>query len=236
MKPYEALFIRKLQEWEGLIKFASRRYSVPGVLDPEDLYQESLIILDNMFRKYDFEPDSDDFRKMFKTELWHGLWHVLQRTKASKRDWKRLVPKDYSDMENESTCGDRDVAPGHVMSTDNPELAYAEKEAHEAVDKLIDLLVERLDDEAKVILNEMLHPRSWDDIPEEFKFTGREEVYWRTPKHIPQHTIAEVLGWPLIRVRRAAKRVRRQAKALGEELGLDILAAVEFQRRADAEG
>lgn len=232
MEDYTELFLRKVEEWEGLIRFASHRYRIPGVLEPDDLYQEGLMILDDMFRKYDFEPDSDDFRKMFKTELWHGLWHVLQKYKTIKRDWRKVTPKDFADIERDLASGEADGLPlDRVTCTFTPEEAYEIKESTENTERFIEMLVDRLDDEARVVLSELIYPRTWDEIPDKYKCTGNDEVYWRVPKKVPQHVLADLLGWPLIRVRRAITRIRKHAKALGVEVGFEEMASAQIGRR-----
>jgi len=185
-----------------------------------------------MFVEYDFDPESDDFRKMFKTELWHGLWKVLQKFKTQKRDWKRLVQKDYSDLESRAASdswasdpGDPDVGEEILSGKLTPFQRLETLEDISELDEFIDTLVHRLDDEARVLLSEILYPRSWDEIPQEYKTNGTEDEYWRVPKKIPQHVIARMLGWPLIRVRRALSRIRKQAAALGEEQGNPRIAA-----------
>ncbi len=71
MNDCSTLFKTALLEYEGLIWSAARRYHIPGLLDPEDLYQEGCIILAEMLRDGTFEAESIDFQKMFKTKLWH---------------------------------------------------------------------------------------------------------------------------------------------------------------------
>ncbi len=235
------LFLRKLKEYEGLIRYASQRYRVPGVLEAEDLFQEGLCILNEMFGKYSFEPDSVDFRKMFKTELWHGLWKVLQKHKTQKRDWKRKLNADFSDLEriiSNDFRGARDLSTsyvGHVgqdkifkpdafQSTGDPEQDLILQQQQDIIEGFVDALIEKLDDDARIVLHELLYPRDWEDIPDEFKITGEwSDIYWRRPKKVPQHVVAKLLGWPLIKVRRAIKRIRREAVAVGADLKLDFI-------------
>ncbi len=264
MGNHTAVFTRKLKEYESLIRYASRRYQIRGVLDPDDLYQEGLLILDKMLRpgvhdyEHEFDPDSVDFRKMFKTELWHGLWKVLQKCKAQKRDWKKIVHKDYSQLEKNASRSGRCGAPtddqvgldlvgslsdasyvggssdrslsdklaGDVFSHGlNPEQQLEAREYIEDLDEFIDTLICRLDDEARVVLSELLYPRDWDEIPDDCKTNGYEDEYWRVPKRVPQHVLARMLDWPLIRVRRSISRIRKHAAAIGEELNMPRVAA-----------
>lgn len=260
----DEVFLQKLREFEGLIRYASRRYHIPGVLDPDDLYQEGLLILDKMLcddYAYVLDPDSIDFKKMFKTELWHGLWKVLQKCKTQKRDWKKLIGKDFSQLERSASSskrgarledkriplnfdqGDQSFNDTTFRSTWNrtleeaissglnPEQFLELQEKISEVDNLLDILIERLDDEARIVLIELLHPRSWDEIPTEYKTNGTRDDYWRVPRKVPQHVLARILGWPLIRVRRAVSRIRRHAGALGDELGFDLIAVAGLKKR-----
>lgn len=227
---YTSTFLKKLREYERLMKFASYRYSVPG-LDPDDMYQEALLILDKMLRKYDFDPDSSDFRKMFKTELWHGLWNVMHRYKVSKRSWKKVVHFDYHDLDTKGPLDSR-VSIEAVSSNSTPETHVIASQANKEIEKFIQTLTERLDDDAQRVLAEILNPKSWDEIPEEFKENQFGDDYWRTPKKkVPLHVIAYMLDWSHIRVRRAMRRIRREAKELGGELGLPLISAAKSRHR-----
>lgn len=220
-------FNEKVQEYNRLIWYAARRYRIQGVLDPEDLYQEGLIILDKMFREYDFHPDSPDFRKMFKTELWHGLHHVLQRHKAEKRDHRNTVlGEDVSEL-IESSEGDMWDRP----RPETPEQKIFAGLEIERVDEFIETLYQQLDWEAQVVLREIINPRSWEEIPESCRTTKNDEPVWRKFKQIPQHVIANILDWPLIAVRRAIKRIRKTAKLLARDSGFKLLAAVDLNKR-----
>jgi len=222
---YSEEYLRKLREFDRLIRYAAFRYRIPGVLDSEDLYQEGLIILDKMFRKYNFHPDSDDFRKMFKTELWHGLWHVLQKYKQSKRDWRRVLNKDLSTLElaSDEESGNLHSDALHAFAS-SPEDHVRETQTNESLSLFLDTLVARLDDEARVVLSELLYPRSWSEIPEESKKNSSDDIYWRCPKkRIPRHILASILGFPKIRVRRAIKRIRSAALEVSTELGTDLV-------------
>lgn len=214
-------FLRKLQDFDRLIRFAARRYKIPGVLDADDLYQEGLIILNMMFSKYDFSPDSDDFRKLFKTELWHGLYKVLQRHKQSKRDFRKLVNQDYSIYEQAT---DEELAAGSdiIPLAASPESQFFSREDQTQVREFIEKLSERLDSETRIILSELLYPREWSDIPPEFHCNSTTDSYWRRPKKIiPRHVIADMLGIPRIRMRRAVNRIRVLATQVADELGMD---------------
>lgn len=256
----DEVFLQKLQEFESLIRYASNRYHIPGVLDPEDLYQEGLLILDKVVTdelanewvlasrrsgaRIHVDKLADrtaDFRKMFKTELWHGLWHVLQKFKTKKRDWRKLEQNDFSDINrsvSEDYPWDRSLTRSASVKAEDissvgldPEQIVELAEKLQEVDSFLDILINRLDDEARVVLHELLYPRSWDEIPKVLRTNGYDDEYWRVPKKIPQHVLARMLGWSLIRVRRAISRIRKQATVVGDELGLDILAVTGFRKR-----
>lgn len=225
MGAYNSTFLRKLREFDTLIKFASRRYRIPGVLDPEDLYQEGLMILDSVFRdieigKYSFDPDSPDFRKVFKTELWHGLWKVLQHHKAQKRDFKRTLPGDIS--ETEDYLADEFELPDFLISP-SPEARVLRGEEKRKAEDFLHQLSLCLDEEENQLLTELTKQRKWDEIPEEHLRNTMGDKYWRVQKkRVPQNVIANILGWSVIRVRRTIKRIRRQAMVLAKEKGVSL--------------
>lgn len=234
----EDVFLKKVKEYDSLIRYAAKRYKISGVVDPDDLYQEGLFILDECVRKSSFEPDSSDFRKMFKTKLWHGLGKAIHKRKAKKRTWKKILNEDFSQLE-------RLVSRSHDYSSSselgasvedfysaklNPEQSLELREEVNEVDKFLELLVDRLDDDARIVLYELLYPREWSDIPEDCIANAFGDEYWRVPKKIPKAVIARAMDWPLTKFRRAVSRVRKQSKILGEELGIDIIVAAKAKR------
>lgn len=81
-----------LEEYEGLIRYAADRYSANGSnsrYTEEDLYQEACIaILDTL---EDFDPGTEDFRKMFKTIMFRRLMDIRNYQNHSKRDERKDV-------------------------------------------------------------------------------------------------------------------------------------------------
>lgn len=249
MENSSALFDRKLQKYDRLIRYASYRYALPGVLEHEDLYQEGLIILATFIKSDRFDPDSIDFEKMFKTELWHGLSHHLHKFKTAKRDFKKIIPHDYSDLERYAcrrpslqrskmlglgSYAQNKISIESFYCHADPQEAIELRESMARINGFVKLLVSRLDEEAIEILEEILDPTPWEDIPEYLKSTQHDDLYWREPKKkVPQHIIARMMDLPLIRVRRAIKRIKRAALDVGDELGFQLLAAagINFERR-----
>lgn len=231
----EAVFLDKLQEYEGLIRFASKRYQIPGILDCEDLYQEGCMILNKMLQDdyaYPLDPYSRDFRKMFKTELWHRLGHCTHKQKARKRDYRKVAFKDFGDIDptpvNDSSA--RDTFTNEELDSFSsglsPEELYEAIEHQCDVEEFLDNLIESLDDEAQIVLSELLFPTPWEEIPDSCKLKSDFTVRVRNPKKkIPQSVLAEMLDWPLVRVRRAITRIRRTAIIIAENKGLKVLAS-----------
>lgn len=226
-------FMDKLKEFDSLIRYAAHRCRIPGVLDPEDLYQEGLLILDRMFHDdYEYYLETDvDFRKMFKTELWHGLIKIINKHKAKRRDFKKVLNEDYIDIERKVQMREEGAPAVEAFQGNyDPEQAFFVKEEADQVELFMDKLVERLDDDANVVLQELMYPTDWEDIPEVFKWTATDGVYERMPKRVPLHIIAELLGWPHIKVRRAVKRIRKASQELAPEMGFDLIAIAAAKR------
>lgn len=226
---------RKLQEYKPLIKYAARRYSIPGVAGAEadDLYQEGCLILDWMVRHSQFEVDSHDFRKMFKTKLWHGLADTLKSHKRKKNDYRKVVYYEQrrEDLDGEAqakelSAQDLETSLQSIRGSErDPEQAALDYEQMLKVERFIEILTARLDSDARKMFYELLYPKSWDEIPEEYHRTSQGDVHWRKPrKKIPQHVIADMLGWSVMRVRRSTGRLRREAAAVAEELGFEGVA------------
>ena len=116
---------------------------------------------------------------------------------------------------------------------DTPESQFIEMEevleASSFVDKLRDFLED--DEDALVLLEELLNPRDWADIPEDCRVTRDDLCYERLPRRIPMHVLALVLDWSSIRVRRTLKRIRVAAKKLAEREQLELLSSAPIGRR-----
>lgn len=243
----EALFSEKLQEFEGLIRFASTRYRIDGVLSPDDLYQEGLMILDKMVRgdyRHDLDPHSTDFRKLFKVELWHGLNKVLQKYKTQKRNYKCLINGDISQIEIQLQSASRSKRRYRAHTTEivasEAGTMYVRAEQHDLLEfleavrdaeKFVDALAFRISDDDRLLLFELLYPRSWEDIPNHLRVTITGDDYWRTPRKVPFHVIADVLEWSLTKARRSLARIRREASLLAKEYGFELISSVDERKR-----
>ena len=228
------LFVQKLKEHESLIRYAAKRYRIQGVVEPEDLYQEGLMILHQMIDKYDFDPYSDDFRKMFKTELWHGLWKMLRHSKATKRDHRATVVHDFQEPDYDEHGNHEHSKPrlnAALASPDSqPDEAVSDQQHAARTVVFLHRLRASLDSEARDVLDYVLNPPTWDDVPPALRVTKEGDEYWKLPSRIPQHVTAFMLGIPIIRFRRALKRIRKKAALIGDEEGLDLVAAAGIRK------
>jgi hypothetical protein len=101
------------------------------------------------------------------------------------------------------------------------------KEQESSAEEFVSRLCERLDDDSRVILAEILYPRSPEEIPEEYIKTVKGDEPWRKPrKYISRHVLADILGLPRIRVRRAVKKIKKAATQVAQELELNSVAQV----------
>lgn len=186
----------KIQEFNGVMLAASSRYEIPGVLDAEDLYQEALHILDMMFVSYDFSPDSDDFRKMFKTHLWHELSTLCQRENYQKRDWKSKISEQTSLEDGVGSLWD--VIPGDTLPAD----IYIEyKESASRVEAFLSDMNFILDEDGKVLFNELLDPSPLDpNIVKDYK---------RVPKKRSSTILSRQLGWTKYKVTKYLDQIKK---------------------------
>jgi len=227
MTAYDAEFAAILQEYIGLIKYAAKRYSVPGLLDKEDLVQEGMLILDQLLEDNEFDPTTPDFRRMFKTLLWHGLASKVSAFRAQKRDFRKLVYENDTDDEGGDTSGS-----WLVSSDPSPEQLSASIADAEVLRNFLETLLARLDDEAKGILQEILSEKSWEEIPEQYRCTELEDEYTRVPKRkVTGYALAGSLGIPFIRFKRGLKRIRVAAVDVADEVGLEAIRQLDFYRR-----
>lgn len=110
-----------------------------------------------------------------------------------------------------------------MTSHENGELSYLETETQKQIDYFLEELTHRLDDEARIVLLELLQPREWSDIPEDQRVTKEGDEHFRLPSKVPQATIARYLGMSSTGLRRAVKRIREAAVQLHEDLDLRIV-------------
>lgn len=235
------VFLRKLKEFEGLLRFAAQRYSINGVVEPDDLYQEGCVLLDTMIRNGVFEPDSEDFRKMFKTRLWHELWRFPRAAKSQKRDYRKNLSFDVSPtlqdlMTEQVDCTQSDPGtfdPEKALGTEttSPEITVLVHEESVRTSKFLDELRSRLDADACRVFQELVSPRTWEDIPQQYRETVWGDGYFRLPRRIPHRVLADTFDWPMSRFRHALRRIRRVAKELAVELEFDCVE--EFMQRRE---
>lgn len=194
------VFATKLKQFDGLIRYAARRCRTPAI-DADDLYQEGTIILDNMLDKYEFDPASDDFDRMFKTELWHGLVDALRKTKAKKRDFRSTSYLEDIEADDYSV----------VVGGKSPEDILSEKEVAIRVGEFLDKLIAALDYDSVLVLGELVSPTSWDELPRDVKSLSDYDLYERVPSKVPNYIRAEVLGMSPTKFKRTIRKIRSRA-------------------------
>ncbi len=217
-------FESKLKEFENLIWYVARRYHIAGVLDVEDLFQEGLLILDSMFDKYSCHPDSVDFRKLFKTELWHGLSKALRKHKTQKRDY-RIAESFESIIFAEPDSTTRAVGYKEQdlnLECESSESSYLENQEHQEIIDLVSKLFSRLNEDEQTVLDLLINPMDWDEIDPSFQTTMDGLEYYRVPVNPPQHSIAGTLGWSLTYYKQTLLSVRKSVKLVSKEYGFDL--------------
>lgn len=203
---YHTAFLAQRKKYESLMQYAAFRCAIPGVLDQEDLYQEALIILDKMFRKYDFAPDTDDFRKLFKTELWHGLCKVVAKYNTQARDHKMSVSANTNDE------GGYDLFSRTSGDYGDPEEILVYAEGVKRSEKLLSMLMGSISEDAIAVLELTLDQDGMRD--------ALRSEYTRLPARLCSSMLGEYLGWDKARVSRAKAELESRALAVAEILGI----------------
>jgi len=217
----ELEFVETLRTFEPLIWYAANRYEIPGVLLPEDLYQEGLIALeDALVEHWDHPPDSEEFARAFKSRLFHRVHDVLKRHKTQSRDWRKEV-RALLDEDDED---DGIVARLRQSTFPPPDRGL----------ELRDLtrFLERLRDDLKqASLEGSLWGNSADDALEILEIVSDDEyeipkhirdLYERMPTHMTNAILGEITGWDRMKVRRALKRLRKHARTIARQFGYQI--------------
>jgi len=191
----EQKFRRLESQWSRYIDVMAARFSMEPN-DQWDLYNEGLLILHQTSQEFDTQ--SVDFSKMFRTKLAHHFTSYVYYNKAMKRNvnlkTSLSVSEDY-DNSNDSI---------------NPEVvrSWREKfnhtyEGEDYVRKFLSLL----SDDDRRLLIEMMDPSSnllklWDDCIKEYE-------YERVPENIPWYVYAKFFGWTIRKVRYSINRMRQ---------------------------
>lgn len=223
------VFMSKLREYDRLIRFASRRLTIQGVVDPDDLYQEGIHILDKFVSETQFDANSVDFRKLFKCHLWHGLINKMNYAKAKKRDHtKTAYISAIEDSDNESSDSFMLERSADALILDSlqdrttGEDRLMQVEAAQAVEDFIERLIDRLDAAQQRVLQAVISPPEWEQISAAAQTTVSGFVYLRTPRSMPQQVLASFLGVPLSRFRKDLRAIRRTATQLQEDIGVEF--------------
>lgn len=213
--------IKKLKTFEKLIWFAAKRFSIPGVLQPDDLYQEGLIALEETLAESLDHPDSAEFSRTFKSRLFHKILHILRRHKTASRDWRLEVRDVLNASEDGTLTSIFDTIPADDNS--NPEYIVSNNQLSEFV---IDLRRELKKESVKG----SIFGNSYDDALEVLDIvinydpmTVPEEVvltYERVPGHLSSAMISEITGWDIMKVRRALSKLRKEAAKICPKYGI----------------
>ena len=174
-------------QWSSYLFAAAQRMSIPGKLDSEDQNAEAVELLWSYATETEHDLTSDDFRKEFKTRLWHRLTDNVRRMRAGRRDVTREINVDQmgSDGLAESdasywTSGPESVHLSELSSEDDPADIVEAKDSLRVLYSLLDqrdasLLTEMLQpsDELLELQRQYLEERGWSSSPIPFHLFGR---------------------------------------------------------------
>jgi len=217
----DEFFLKKVDEFEPLLWYAAKRFEIPGVLLPEDLYQEGLIALEETFdNHWTCDPDSYDFTRAFKSRLFHRMSEVLRRHKTESRDWRKELHATLDNDDENEVLGKIPQttfpSPDHLLAMRDLS-RYLEAIEAELKQAAIDgPLFSTIADDALELLRILVDPDF--ELPEHIK-----SCYERLPSSgLSNSILAELTGWDIMHVRRALKRLRKHAAKLASQFGLVI--------------
>lgn len=206
-------FVAALSIFESTIWSYARHYSISGVIEPQDLYQDGLMELHKMLGMEQYQGLSEDtFSTYFKTRLASKFLKCIRHSTQKKRDWKSTVhfrniedlvdSKDSTDVEKlQIGCIKIDASQFDRLSQDpETELEHMQK-IEEARQFIVDVKA-GLDDEAQWLFDQMLIGDVPDEVKGEFK---------RVPSHASITVLGMIFGWDRARTWRIMQKVRRRA-------------------------
>lgn len=218
----DEFFLKKLKEFESLLWYVAKRFEIPGVLSKEDLYQEGLITLDfALEQNWEYHPDTPEFNRMFKSRLYHAMSAQLRFHKQRCRDWRnelRDSVTSYEDSEGsllDNLQQSTFRSPDYRLENDSVKMFFVALES-------------RIEDAAS---NGSIWGGSADDALTIFRMISDPnfevpqsvvDMYERFPSRLTNTILSEVLGWNVMRVRRAVSKLRKHAKELSIDYGIVV--------------
>jgi DNA-directed RNA polymerase specialized sigma24 family protein len=201
-------FVDRLRRVEPLLWSYATHYSIPGVLPPEDLYQEGLIELDRYATEW---PDLDDaaFLQKLRRRLSSVMIDHVRHHNRTCRDWKQTLIEDTESLLDAETSLEKFAyLPHDVLQSledfhPSPEDEYERKRREREAECFIEDVRSGLDKEAQWVFQEILHG----EVPEQIK--GEFE---RVPTHLSEQVIGLIFGWDRSYSRRVLQRVRKRAR------------------------
>ena len=196
-----ALIITRHQNY---LRATSRRHTRP-TLDADDLYQESLIALwENMERPCSREEHkgllyqdlpAKDLDPLLTRAVKNRMLSLIRKEEAGRRDYRCTVPVDDAPEIRDD------------MKDPESEIMHLEDVARQQkmVDSMIELAMQILDPDARIVAYELMHPRQAD------------------PGCDPRSTysLAKILDCTRDRARRLILEVRAAFAWAADELGYD---------------
>lgn len=204
-------FEKKLEMFQWVIKFASRRFEIPGELDRSDLVQEGMLVLNDCVQEYEVEVvDELSFQKLFKTRLYHRMSDLIRACKAQCRDFRVSDSVDWSgtpeSMEGEGSLALCEKIEGHVLDP-------SDYDGEHDMEVFLNALSEKLDFFQSRILFVLLNPPAQSDMPEHLQQSTLK-------KELSVYTMASILGAPYSDVKRELRHLRAKASEVAHELGI----------------
>jgi hypothetical protein len=176
--------------------------------DEDDLYNDGLVVLYETSQQFD--PESDDFRKMFKTKLIHFYVDYVRYNKSGCRNVKVTTYLEFPPTDFKPSAGEY-LNKGVVDK-------WVESYTHnfEGVD-YIRTFFSRLSKEELKLLMELLEPSK-----RTVKIFDSYE-YERVPSSIPLYVVAESLGWTSKKARYCLNKIRHKYIAYSGDARLEEL-------------
>jgi len=158
-----AVFASLIKKYESYMWYAAQRYSQPPRIEPEDQYQEALLVLHDLASSGEYPLDSVDFDKVFRSKIWWVLGDKLDRIKSLKRDFRKESSENLVSEDNEEVSIwdlDPKLSANSCFSAPGIDMMFFEE---------IEEIKASLDDTEKRLLDLYLDPTPLKDLIEDYR-------------------------------------------------------------------
>jgi hypothetical protein len=222
----DQILLAKQQEYNGLVRDATRRYGIPGRVDEDDICQQCLILVNELLDEYpDVDPMSEEFNALVKTAFYRRVISVVRTHLTKKRDYHREVLITTYREDGQSRPSLDSLNPGAIRDADFYWTRTTDHVAQVEYEDTVRAMGEGMSEETQELLQFLAHPPEYLDA----LLADYNDQVWDMPDGTTrrlktkchnihnQEFIAFCLDWPKQKVRYHLRILRSKAETCLKE-------------------